>query len=234
MKSYETLIDKHEGETAFVVGAGTSLYGVDLSPIHDHVVISVNSSIILMPWQDGDIKNRYWISNDSAVRGWSYWEDVKKSKATKIIRNSWKKYYEEIPDFLVFSPRKEVSVNINLSEKALCYSSSIPSAIDLAIQMGCKNIFLLGVDHYFRNGRSHFWQLYNKECQPVPVKTVVPPFVLQQHMFNVNEHSYDLLKWFADFRKAKIYNCNPLSMVKPFDKIEYKNALEMVKEYGKV
>jgi len=229
MKSYETLIDKHEGDTAFVLGAGTSLHGLNLSPIYDHVVISVNSSFILMPWQQGDPEKRFWISNDSAVRGWSYWQDVKKSNATKIVRDSWEKYYDEIPDFLIFSPRSTGHGIIMPHEKALAYSSSIPSGIDLAIQMGCKKIFLLGVDHYFSGRRSHFWEYYPKKFQPIPVKTILPPFFMQQHIFDINKKTYDALKRFADYKDAEIYNCNPLSKVRPFKRIKYDDALDIIK-----
>jgi len=228
MQGYDILIDKHVGEIAFVVGAGTSLHDLDLGPIHDHVVVSVNSSFILMPWQNGDTDKRYWISNDSAVRGWSYWSNVKNSHATKIVRDSWEKYYDEIPDFLIFSPRTTGNGIIMPYEKALAYSSSVPSAIDLSIQMGCKKIFLLGVDHYFSGKRSHFWQYYPPQFQPLPIRTIVPPFFMQQHIFDENKKSYDALKRFADSKGAEVYNCNPLSKVRPFKKIEYKEAINMI------
>ena len=228
LESYEKLIDKHVGESVFVIGSGTSLFDLDLVQIHEHVVISVNSSFIRMPWADGNCDKRYWISNDSAVREWSYWKDVKEGKCIKIIRNSWKKYYDEIPDFLVFSPRKKVDIMVDPNEKALCYSSSVPSAIDLAIQMGCNKIFLLGVDHYFLNQKSHFWQLYPKQNQPIPLKTILPPAFMQQYIFDLNKVSYDALRWFADFRKVRIYNCNPLSKIKFFEKINYHSVQKIL------
>lgn len=234
MQSYDILINKHVGENCFIVGAGTSLHGLDLSLIHNHIVISVNSSFIVMPWAAGAEDRRYFLSNDSAIRNWNYWDYVKKSKSIKIIRDSWKKYYDEIPDFLVFSPRTTSDGVINPEEKALCYSSSVPSSIDLAIQMGCKNIFLLGVDHYFSGNKSHFWQYWPKETQPVPLKTVVPPLVMQKYIFDLNEKSYEALETFSKLKKCNIFNCNPLSKIKHFNKIDYKQALDMVGSYGKI
>ena len=96
LKPYTLLKDKHVGEAAFVVGSGTSLNNLDISGIHNHVVICVNSSIVLMNWAKGKADKRYWISNDAFCRKWSYWKDVLDAKANRIVRDSWRKYFREL------------------------------------------------------------------------------------------------------------------------------------------
>jgi len=227
LQYYNILKDKHVGSSCFICGAGLSFFDIVESKyfnnIFDHVVISVNSSIIAMSWFDGSPDNRYWISNDSAVRLWTYWEQVKKSNATRIIRDSWKKYYSEIPkDFLVFSPRSSNN-NIDFEEEKLSFVSSVPTSIDLAIQMGCKKIFLLGCDHYTVNNKSHFWQRYAKEKQPT-TKGHIAPVLMQQFIFSQNIESYVALKKFAEHKECNIFDCSKRGRIKVFDKIDFEGV----------
>ena len=226
LKYYSILKNCHEGENCFICGAGLSFFDIinsnSFANIHKHVVISVNSSIIALNWEKGDRKNRYWISNDSAVRLWNYWDKAKTSKATKIIRDSWSKYYSEIPkDFLVFSPRSS-NKNIDFNEDKLSFVSSVPTAIDLALQMGCKKIFLLGCDHYTANNKSHFWQRYPKEERPT-TKGHYAPIVAQNFIFAQNMKSYQSLKNFAEYKKCDIYDCSIKGRIKVFNKIQFES-----------
>ena len=224
LPDYSILRNKHQGETAFVLGSGTSLVGLDLAPIHQHVVIAVNASILLVDWQDGSPEKRYWISNDALCRVWDYWPLVKSAKAIKIVRNSWDKYFDEIPDFLQFHPRPTPEHIINPNDTGLAYCSSVPSAIDLALQMGCKKVYLLGVDQYQVGQCSHFWQMWDKP-KPRPSRSIMSPFHRQKVIFALNDRAYPALKQFADTLGAEIYNCSPLSRVTAFPRIPFDEAI---------
>ncbi len=233
LKPYTTLLNKHKGKNAFILGAGTSLLEFSNHPnfdsIHDHVVISVNSTIIIMPWADGSKDKRYWISNDALCRRWTYWPFVKKCKAIKIVRDSWKKYYDEIPDFLYFWPRPTSESIVNPEDKGLAYCSSVPTAIDLAIQMGCKKIFLLGVDHYRSKKRSHFWECYTKDRQPVMSLGGLPKWPQQKQVFDFNTKAYAALAKFAEFSGSEIINCNPKTKVSAFKTQSFDASLESIR-----
>jgi len=222
LQSYTQLLTNNIDSIVFILGAGTSLHGLDISRIHSHPVISVNSSILLMPWETGLEEDRYFISDDSAIRTWTYWKDVKQSKCHKIIRNSWEKYYDEIPDFYYFWPRKKPDTTIDPDDTGLCYYNSMATSIDFALKiLGCKKIFLLGLDHYDVGGKTHFWQFWPKEKQP---KGMFAPILLQYKMFLGSEKTYDALDKFAEYKDAKIFNCNPKSRVETFEKIDLKNV----------
>ena len=227
MQNYKILFGKHEGEIAFIVGAGTSLYGLDLAPIFEHVVISVNSGFLLMPWDKGQPDKRYWLSNDALVRRWSYWADVKQCKATKLVRNSWKEYYDEIPDFLIFWPRKTSEDIIYPEGDGLCYCSSVPTSIDLCIQMGIRQVYLLGVDHYTLGAKRYYWQFWPKKKQPkmfidgMSIAEYMPNIRQQRWTYGFDKKAYKALQGFAEYKGVKIYNCNPASMVDAFEKISF-------------
>ncbi len=227
MKSYETLIDKYKGQnkSAFILGAGTSLYSAwscfRFSEIFNHVVVAVNSGIVATEWEEGDPEDRYWISNDALCMRWTWWDKVKKSKATKIVRNSWLKHEDKIKDFLIFNPRPTSEDVVNPEDKSLCYPSSIPSAIDLCIQMNIYHIFLLGVDQYKCGDKTHFWQLMPEEYYQRQLKPAQGPWEQQKKSFGLNIKSYEALREFAIDRSTFIHNCSPFSKVNVFHKIDF-------------
>jgi len=229
LKSYKILKDKHKNKPMFIFGAGTSLYKMSQDPImeefYKYPCITVNSSIILFDWTRKYWDDKYWESNDSATRLFNYWDNVKKSKCLKIIRNSWEKYFDQLDDnFLVFSPREDQK-NIKKEDEGLCSTTSIPTAIDLSIFMGCNKIFLMGVDQYFKGRYSHFWQFFPKDKQ-VTTTQHFAPLPLQNKMFKENNEAYIYIAEYAKRENVKIYNCNKLSQINSFEKINYKEIFE--------
>lgn len=231
----------------------------DYPMIFENVVISINASILATEWEEGDPEKRYWTSNDVACRHWTYWDKVLASNCKKLIRDSWRskhdilKGYED--SFYEFSPRtgwenapttidellygegveepktdEEKDNAIKDDERGLCAISSIPSAIDFMIQAGCRKIFLLGVDHYMAGKLSHFWEYFPKSQQPV-----VRPggfkatHRMQKAMFEENMKTYASLDRFAKKKGSEIFLCNPKSRVTCFNKIEFNDAIGMIK-----
>lgn len=228
---YTDLLDHPNSGIAFVCGAGTSLE-LDYAQhprkdiIHKHTVISVNSSIMMMPWGSGSIDNRYWISNDALCRRWGYWRQVMSANAIKIVRDSWKPYFSDIPDFYQFWPRPTSENIIQPKDLGLAYCSSVPSAIDFCIQSGYKKIVLLGVDHYMIDGKSHFWQFWSKDKWPSGWQMLLSPKKQQQNVFeNYNQMAFSALDDFAKIKSVEIINTNPKSNVEVFDKLPLDQVL---------
>ena len=180
---------------------------------------------------DLDPEKHYWVSNDTLCRKWSYWEDVEKSKCTKVVRDSWKKYRKVMTNTLFFSPRPTSESVINPDDKGLCYCSSIPTSIDFALALGCKKIFLFGVDQNDSSGRHHFWQiLYDKKNWPTASANIYDSWKKQQKVFEVNNKAYEALRKFADYKKAEVYNCSNMTKVTAFDRITIDYAFKMIGE----
>ncbi len=223
----------HMGAKCFVVGAGPSVAFLDLKGIHEHPVIAVNSAAIMMPWKkQGDISKRFWISNDSLCLKWSYfWDNVAEAHCNKIVRTSWKKHENKIEKYGMryFEPREsELAPNFG-DDRGLCSISSVPTAIDFAILMGCKSVYLLGVDHNMMHGNSHFWQFWDYAKWPKrddKGKRFRPEQGHQTKMFEFNKVVFKCLEKFAQSRNVCIYNCSMRSGLDVFEKISLDNALE--------
>ena len=226
MNSYIQLINNHRGENSFIFGAGPSLWYNMHEPffkeISKHgITIAVNSAVMAVPNFD------YWVSNDSLCMRWSWWKDVIDGKGIKVVRNSWEKYKEELDDFLFFNPRPTPEDTINPGHIGLAYCSSVPSSIDLAIQMDCKKIFLFGVDQNAQKSKHHFWQYMDKP--PVANPPAQGPWEQQKKVFDFNNKAYDALSAFATAKGVNIYNCNPDSKVEVFEKIKFKDIEKIIK-----
>ena len=220
----------YPGQRCFVVGAGPSLAFLKLAEIQHHVVIAVNSAALLMPWDQGTEKKRFWLSNDILCMRWSYfWSHVLKSQCTKIVRTSWKKRNDEICNhgFQYFTPRKHDTI-IDPDDGGLCSVSSVPTAIDFALLMGCNPIYLLGVDQRMVHGNSHFWQFWDSSKWPQRLdkdKNFRPEQKHQGQIFKQNLDVFTALGKYAKQRKIDIFNCNSRSSLGVFPNISLEEAL---------
>ena len=225
--------DIHKGRKCYVIGAGPSIAFLDLQKIHKHVVVSINSSALLMPWdKDGDELRRFWISNDVLCMQWTYfWTHVYRAKCTKIVRTSWKKNDETLRrhNFRYFMPRKSQNAPLDPEDPGLCSVSSVPTGIDFALRLGCRNIYLLGVDQRMMHGNSHFWQFWPKEKHPQREskgKNFQPEQKHQIKVFDQNVKVFGALDLCAKSKGAEIKNCNLGSVLDAFPKISFDESLK--------
>ena len=99
------------------------------------------------------------------------------------------------------------------------------SALDLALQMGCKKIFLLGADHYIRSHR-YFWEHWDRKKRP-HFKGMIHSRHHQMRIFVLNNKMYTQLDKFADHKKAIVYNCSLSSQIDSFRKVSLEDALRI-------
>lgn len=225
--------DIHHGRKCFIVGAGPSVGLLDLSGIHEHVVIAVNSAALLMPWNDGDSEGRYWISNDVLCLRWSYfWTHVAKAQCTKVVRVSWRKYEDKLKGlrgFRFFDIRQSERHPLSPTDPGLCYTSSVPTSLDFALRAGCSKVYLIGVDQKMVHGNSHFWQMWPETKWPRrgdKKKGFRPEQTHQIRVFDENQLVFDALHKQAQKLGVEVYNCSSISNLKVFPKISLEQALK--------
>lgn len=184
-----------------------------------------------MPWRQGqNNSNRFWISTDPLCIHWDYfWKQVVKFNCTRLIRTSWRQNFDRIKnyEFRFFKPRNTYT-KIDDNDQGLCSFSSVLAALDFAIKMRCRNIFLVGVDHRMMHDNSHFWQFMPKNKWPIRKdkgKHYRPSFKQQQSVFQKNMGIFKLLGAHADSLGIKIYNCSNISCVNTFEKISIDQAV---------
>jgi len=223
----------HIGKKCFVCGAGVSIGHMDLSEIHQYPVICVNSSVLLMPWNDpGDVSYRFWVSTDILCMQWDYfWDKVAKGECTRLVRNSWARNSANLKGVKInfYAPRR-TSSSLDWKEPGLLAGSSILSAIDLSLLMGCKKIFLLGVDHRIVSNASHFWENWPVKERPKregKPGNYMPCQRQQVRVFKSNHRYFDMFNSYSKRLDSKIYNCSNISEVESFEKISLEDALKL-------
>lgn len=218
------LKDIHCGSKAFVLGAGPSLHYENLSQIWKYPVICTNSSILLTRWtgccEAEEINRRFWTSNDALCMRWSYFEKwVVPAKCFKIVRDSWAKHGKKLTKFGLrfFAPRR--SVHIEPDGGGLCAVSSVPTAVDLALHMGCKEIYVLGQDHQRMGNINYFWQYWSRSQWPRFNGQIgyIPDKISQNTVYGQNVPIFEELRRYAESLDAKLYNCSRHSKLKSLE-----------------
>lgn len=133
------------GQTAFVICGGSSLRGVDLSPLEHRKTIAVNSSIFAAPFVDyllfGD--RRWWVHNSTSLpkmRG-------------KIVTNS---PTVNQPQLLTMRKVKPPPGITDERDALVTSYTTTQGALNLAVHLGCTRIVLLGADaRVGKDGRQH-------------------------------------------------------------------------------
>lgn len=198
LRSYKILKDKHKSQTAFICGSGSSFLECVQHPlfknIHNHIVLSVNASIISMPWENGEPDRRYWVSNDIGNMMWNYSVKIRTYKMFRVVRDSWTKFNLPYEPILYYPPRPTREDIINPDDEGLSYCSSVPSALDLSIYMGCSKVYLLGVDQYFKDGKSHYWEFLPLDQQPKRSDGKKNPFSEQTYAFEFDVGAFSALR----------------------------------------
>jgi hypothetical protein len=194
----------------FVVGGGTSLDNFDLSRLDNEFTLTVNHSVEAYP------QSKATIFSDKIFLSKSIFDF---SKYKGLVFAGAESGYKDRGKFDKFDQEKLHAFKINRSEPVenprvgLFHSTSTGLiALNLAIIMGFKKIFLLGYDYYYQQGtkRIHFNGDY-------------------PHHLRVDESKMFIkVKKFVYFEKWKdrIWNCNPDSNLKVFRFKPYKEIFK--------
>jgi hypothetical protein len=157
------LINKHEGQMAFVLGSGPSLRHVDMELLKPHVTIAVNSSIVAAPFAD------YFMTCEHGLTLFKSWQTLKHLDCKILLHELARmNFFREItgidawngisPDRLEFFQfAAPLSVMMKQTEKLIRGSSSVHSAIHFAYILGCSPIVLLGCDCEIEDDKYHFY-----------------------------------------------------------------------------
>jgi len=184
----------------FIIGGGTSLDGFDLSSLDNEFTLTVNHSVeaysestatvfadkIFLSKSKFDFKNYKGMVFAGEESGWR-----DKGKFEKFN-------YDNLHVFKINRSEPVENPRVGLFHS----TSTGLIALNLAIQMGFKKIFLLGYDYYYEkgSGRIHFNGDYEHHKR-----------VEESKMFKKVRKFMMFEAW-----KHRVWNCNPKSNLKIF------------------
>lgn len=222
MNSIEQFKDIHKNERCFIFGCGPSINDIEdkyLKLLEKEIVIGVNSSYLIR--QKFDIKFKYYGTSNKVV--WNT-KDILEldtnyfligEPAVQYISN--KDHYNQIKKCNIFilnyltnminRDGKWLSYNLN-SGVQHAYSVVPEIAIPISYYIGCKEIYLLGVDANSSTNGVHF---YN---QTPPKNAPSQP----ENYWNAINKEHRIISSFFKESDRKIYNATPGGKLEEYER----------------
>jgi hypothetical protein len=172
VKSIQELYNRHPGSTIYIVGTGTSLRVFPLDFLKDHITIGLNQSwkvvdttyaITMMPklnipeFIEGEAAHPgiTWVTKPSKVKGQCTAEEIAHAEASFYgFENNGKASLTGLDEPSETGRVLDWVLRPN-PDKLYLWTSISQSAMNLAANMGARNIVLVGCDNGAINGNHH-------------------------------------------------------------------------------
>ena len=226
-KSLCKLKSIHEGKRCFIIGNGPSLKADDLTMIKDNREISFAFNRIYHIFSQTDWRPTYYISQDEKMLAGCI-DEVNSIIADKKfipIEMDW--YYKIHLKGTTPFHIKKIGQKLDFSEDISKYIANsktvVYTAIQFAVYMGIKEIYLIGVDHHFHisqnnkgeiivdpNVKDYFSEAYNPDKE----KLYIP---------NTDDSTLTFIKakQYADEHGIKIYNATRGGRLEVFERKDF-------------
>lgn len=232
MKKMQSIKNSHTGERCFIVGTGASLTYDDLDKIKDEYSFSVNS--IFLTYQKTS-----WRPNCYGIVDYlGYKEDI--SKYSNKDFNDYAKEFVFLHSKIKIIGKRDklISILVNNAnhqkyrmkkklfkqekELSICFYDCFTVTnmmIALAIYMGFKKIYLIGVDCDYSGEKMHIEETLADQIRKNDTSHLKPR---EDLMF----YGYELMKKVAEEENCSIYNTTRGGKLEVFPKINLEEVIE--------
>lgn len=235
---YPTLIEeyknKYNGERCFVIGNGPSLNPRDLDLIKNEISFAANR--IYNIYTQTSWRPTFYVSTDMDILRQEKHKIENLKEVTKFINYDAKKFFGDESKRLIylflkgrFEIKRNRFVQADVSEDVSKYATKTQTvtcvSIELAMYMGFKEIFLLGVDHNF----SKYIDSNGKLMEDKTIKNYFTGMVGgdQQSILYVDDTTacYRVVKKYADKHNVAIYNVTRGGKLEVFERKKLEDVL---------
>lgn len=240
----------HSQKRCFIIGSGSSIRDQDLTLLKDEIVMGING-VFLHPDID-KIKPEYFVmaprylhhqtesSFEECIRYLKNADDKLSDDTVMVLHVSEQPYIEKYNiyknkniiwyDSLTWFPHHKINSIELLSMPRIQYSTS-ETAIQIALYLECKDIYLLGLDHtWFDYQYFVSVEEYNTGCGAKGDVNSIKQNCMD--LVSSTDHMYGHYMMFKKYEKLyqmrkNIYNANsnPNTYVDVFPKVKYEDVL---------
>lgn len=231
VRDLESLKDKHKGQRCFVIATGPSLRLEDVELLKDEITIGVNS--IYRLYDKTEFRPTYYTVLDEDVqkkteenigkytrlsKSGSFMNLLRRIKRQDIkyiplcYQNHWFKLGDNRFDY-----SKNLKYNTDLVWGFYDKYTITNVAIDLAIYMGCREIYLIGVDCNYTGPQVHF-----DKNDDAPQMSHDIAYHTQKAMMT----GYRFMERETKKRGIHIYNATRGGMLEEFDRVDFDSLFE--------
>lgn len=229
-KALARLKNVHSGERCFIIGNGPSLRAEDLDCLARHGEISFAFNRIYHFFDQTEWRPTYYVSQDGKMLAGCAAEVNELSARIKFIPAELE-WYENIHIdraqlFHIVNAETEENVP-DFSEdiaKYICNSKTVVyTAIQIAVYMGIREIYLLGVDHHFHTSmnakgeivvdptaKDYFSDKYNLDKDQLYIPNT-----------DISTLTFMAAKQYADSHGIQIYNATRGGKLEVFERVDF-------------
>ena len=227
----KTLKDIHKGQKIFIAATGPSLTAEDLDMLKGHLSMGVNS--IPMSYDKTEWRPDYYVIIDSVAAenvinnmGESYdlWHSIDPSHI--IVPHYFRRFFD-LPEEVMLC--RYWGSNVKISDFRFsddCYlrvfdgSTVVFTCLQLAVYMGCSEIYLLGVDCNYTGSNDHAFG-FNVGEQVNRIQRDKGAEIAYRMTC-----AYQVAKKYADAHGVKIFNATRGGKLEVFPRISLEEALK--------
>lgn len=233
--------NSHLGESCFVIGNGPSLSAADLTALHENHIASFAVNRIMKIFPQTPWRPTYYVSTDPVLIR-DYLDEVGELPSEKFIPLQ-NKYYHGIKVkgahyFFRNDRRKRDQADkfgLDCTSQVNMRGTVTIASIQLAIHMGYRYIYLIGVDHNFdkiitENGeviidpsvKNYFCEGYDDDVSNE----------VTHDIGNTTRAYYDVRR-FCDKYDVHVFNASRATKLDAFERVTFEDALEQIKQREK-
>lgn len=242
----EDIHNLHANKLCFIAGSSPSLRHINYETIKPYVVITVNSAILKYP------NCNYFVTDDQGVHTWNYWYDTaRNSKCIKLLFKDkldkhvdgfnhdeiifyQHRFYKQYSDNQAEYDRQTLRMFADPKTPIIGARSSLASAINLAVIMGCDPIVTIGMDNSYEGNKRYYWQFdgekkateINNRIFSVPNKGKINNLPIDNHCFDYMEYWQRFAAVNSDFLRGRIINASVNSLIEIFPKRDLHSILQ--------
>lgn len=222
---YNNNIEKYRGmyknKRCFIIATGSSLTIEDLNLLEKNHEICISMNKVLKIFDRTSWKPNYYVVSDDAMISDFYKEIVEADIEAKFISDvceieGYKKFENVYQYHLhVDDARKEkLKFSDDFAQKAYSGATVTYICMQLAVYMGFKQIYLLGVDFDYQEGEitKHFIEDYHGKGEKA-----------NKTNYKMNLLAYQSAKEYADNHNVEIYNATRGGKLEVFERVDFDN-----------
>lgn len=223
------LKNRHKGQRCFIIGNGPSLSATDLDTINRNNEISFAFNRIYHIFDDTDWRPTYYASQDEKILHQSV-DSVNGFPAKIKFIPIERKWHDNIKPLNVqyFHLKHRLTDNkphfsSDISRFIINSNTVVYTAMQIAVYMGIREIYLIGIDHHFHtstnnsgdiiiddNAKDYFSDKYNTDKKDLYIPNM-----------EASTLTYIAAKEFADANNIKIYNATRGGHLEVFPRVDF-------------
>lgn len=222
----------HQGDSCFIIGNGPSLNVEDLEQIHNKHIPSFAFNRIYLMFDKTNWRPTYYVSQDEKTLQNCTDEVNRMDLPYKFIPLNLHFYYDiQIDNALYFKTVNPMSNYPNLSDDIsieIGNSNTVAvTAAQIAVYMGFKKIYLIGVDHSFSTyqndkgeiindstAKDYFTDEYNKDKAELYVPNL-----------DASTRAFIAMKEFCEKNGVEVYNATRGGKLEVFPRVDFDDVI---------